>query len=90
MIRDPSDGSVREKPSAVGIPIAKQDTSKLRAPPDTGLRQPTRTDAQERLERSREWLRKYQQAGCDANSMNDKGEVTNDEERSSSEVPKGS
>jgi hypothetical protein len=59
MIRDPSDGSVREKPSAVGIPIAKQDASKLRAPPDTGLRQPTRTDAQERLEESRKWLKDY-------------------------------
>jgi hypothetical protein len=54
MIRDPSDGSVREKPSAVGIP-----TSKPMPGPDTGLRQPTRTDAQERMDRSREWLRQY-------------------------------
>jgi hypothetical protein len=26
---------------------------------DTGLRQPTRTDAQERLDRSRCWLKQY-------------------------------
>jgi hypothetical protein len=51
MIRDPSDGSVREKP----------EVAKLRnhATPDTGLRQPTRTDAQIRLERSRTWLKDY-------------------------------
>lgn len=58
MIRDPSDGTVREKPKAeVGIP-----TSIVSKPsgPDTGLRQPTRTDAQERLEKSRQWLKSYQ------------------------------
>ena len=55
MIRDPSDGSVREPPKAeVGIP-----TSKPAPGPDTGIRQPTRTDAQERLERSRQWLKDY-------------------------------
>lgn len=53
MIRDPSDGSVREKPSAVGIPATKP------IGPDTGLRQPTRTDAQLRLEASRAWLKTY-------------------------------
>jgi len=54
MIRDPSDGSVREAPSAIGKPIAKPTPG-----PDTGTRQPTRADAQERLEKSREWLKKY-------------------------------
>jgi hypothetical protein len=53
MIRDPSDGSVRETPnSEAGIPVPK-------SAPDTGIRQPSRTDAQERLERSREWLKQY-------------------------------
>ena len=55
MIRDPSDGTVREAPKPeVGIPVSKPAPG-----PDTGIRQPTRTDAQERLERSREWLRDY-------------------------------
>lgn len=54
MIRDPSDGSVREPPKPAETVSAKPTPS-----PDTGIRQPTRTDAQERLERSREWLRNY-------------------------------
>jgi hypothetical protein len=53
MIRDPSDGSVREAPQADLKPAGRTPG------PDTGLRQPTRTEAQERLERSREWLRDY-------------------------------
>lgn len=59
MIRDPSDGSVREKPPVKpgGASTSRRDQP---APgPDTGLRQPTRTDAQLRLEKSREWLREY-------------------------------
>jgi hypothetical protein len=53
MIRDPSDGTVREAPKVdVGIPRSTPG-------PDTGIRQPTRTDAQVRLERSREWLKDY-------------------------------
>ena len=81
MIRDPSDGTVREPPKeeaskvrapAIGIPI----TDLLEHPRvDTGLRQPTRTDAQERLEESRKWLKQYRKAIDDANRMNDKGEV---------------
>jgi len=62
MIRDPSDGSVREAPKAeTGIPVSKPMTGPIPAMPgpDTGIRQPTRTDAQERLERSREWLKSY-------------------------------
>lgn len=57
MIRDPSDGSVREPPKAeTGIPASKPITgvSPAMPGPDTGIRQPTKTDAQERLERSRE------------------------------------
>jgi hypothetical protein len=56
MIRDPSDGSVREKPETPVLQASK--TAKV---PDTGLRQPTRTDAQERMDRSREWLKIYQE-----------------------------
>ena len=51
MIRDPSDGSVREAP--------KPEIQTSKPVPDTGIRQPTRTDAQERLEKSREWLKAY-------------------------------
>lgn len=54
MIRDPSDGTVREAP--------KEEPSKLKPPapgPDTGIRQPQRTDAMLRLEKSRQWLREY-------------------------------
>jgi hypothetical protein len=79
MIRDPSDGSVREKPeeaskvrvpkSAVGIPATH---------PDTGLRQPTRTDAQERLERSREWLKQYHKPKDKAHAGGFSGEGSED------------
>ena len=55
MIRDPSDGSVRDAPKAETVSV------KPRPSPDTGIRQPTRTDAQERLERSRKWLKDYQE-----------------------------
>lgn len=54
MIRDPSDCSVRE--------VHRQTVDQAPRParsPDTGLRQPVRTDAQERLERSRQWLKNY-------------------------------
>jgi len=54
MIRDPSDGSVREAPKA-----EKPMTGITPAMPDTGIRQPVRTDAQERLEQSRAWLKQY-------------------------------
>lgn len=68
MIRDPSDGSVREPPKS-GPPRLNSLPSGESGPPvmatvggpDTGLRQPVRTDAQERLERSREWLKNYQE-----------------------------
>jgi hypothetical protein len=54
MIRDPSDGSVREVSTS-----PPEGEVKPRSRPDTGLRQPTRTDAQERMERSRAWLKDY-------------------------------
>lgn len=54
MIRDPSDGTVREAPKPAETVSVKPTPS-----PDTGLRQPTRTDAQERLDRSRNWLKEY-------------------------------
>lgn len=57
MIRDPSDGSVREKPEAdIGVPTSKPHSHNSH---NSGLRQPTRTDAQERLEESRKWLKTY-------------------------------
>jgi hypothetical protein len=64
MIRDPSDGTVREA-ITVGIKDGDTGSADRHGPvspkplPDTGLRQPTRTDAQERLEKSREWLKRY-------------------------------
>ena len=60
MIRDPSDGSVKEiSPNASEIkPVVAKSPAKGIGP-DTGIRQPIRTDAQERLERSREWLKDY-------------------------------
>jgi hypothetical protein len=53
MIRDPSDGTVRE------VPKAEMVSAKPRPSPDTGVRQPTKTDAMQRLEFSREWLKNY-------------------------------
>lgn len=55
MIRDPSDGTMRD------IPAVDPSTPRKSAStgPDTGLRQPTRTDAQERLEKSRSWIVDY-------------------------------
>lgn len=55
MIRDPSDGSVREAPKAeVGIPTSK--------PLDSGLRAASQKDTyQARLEWSRGWLKDYQE-----------------------------
>jgi hypothetical protein len=58
MIRDPSDGSVREKPKLQMAVDASPSQGILKGPV-SGLRQPTRTDAQERMDRSREWLRQY-------------------------------
>lgn len=72
MIRDPSDGSVRspeaeqwETVEQLQDEVARQDPKAGLSDADratiSGLRQPTRTDAQERLERSREWLKNYQE-----------------------------
>jgi hypothetical protein len=66
MIRDPSDGTVREIPKSAPQQTATQNNAE-RVPSsdaalcgaDTGLRQPTRTDAQQRLEKAREWLKDY-------------------------------
>jgi len=56
MIRDPSDGSVREAPKIeVGIPTTLETGI-----PASGLREPSkRGDVQARLEASREWLKTY-------------------------------
>jgi hypothetical protein len=65
MIRDPSDGSVRDMgakcsgSTSVSKTERRGSIPRASATPDTGLRQPTRTDAQERMDRSREWLRQY-------------------------------
>ena len=73
MIRDPSDGSVRPPLSQEMIEAIKREAKKPPGPDltheptrkfmageyDTGIRQPTRTDAQDRLEWSREWLKNY-------------------------------
>jgi hypothetical protein len=66
MIRDPSDGTVRELPKS-GPPLAapQNNAERVRSSnaahggPDTGIRQPTKTDAMKRLDKSREWLRDY-------------------------------
>lgn len=62
VIRDPSDGSVREKP-AIGNPI----TEKFMPTPQPGMTSglPITSDPKEidRLVRSREWLKEYQGRG---------------------------
>lgn len=59
MIRDPSDGTVREavrhRPETLKPKANLPETADF----GTGLRQPTRTDAQERLEESRKWIKNY-------------------------------
>jgi len=68
MIRDPSDGSVRDIPPTTLGQLGPVESAVLKASdlpplpspgPDTGVRQPARTDAQLRLEKSRQWLRDY-------------------------------
>lgn len=61
MIRDPSDGTVREEinPEANKINTVAPKQAPKGIDPDTGVRQPTRTDAQVRMEKSREWLKDY-------------------------------
>lgn len=54
MIRDPSDGSVRDVPKMESVKPRPSSPG-----PDTGIRQPTRTDAMQRLDNSREWLKNY-------------------------------
>lgn len=76
MIRDPSDGTVREAVEHHPEPLKQKAKLPESDEFGTGLRQPTRTDAQLRLEQSREWLKQYRQAIDDANRMNEKGEVT--------------
>lgn len=68
MIRDPSDGSVREssKPNSVsGL------TNSVSGLPDSS----TKPENIARLEKSRAWLAQYRKAVDDANRMNDKGEI---------------
>jgi hypothetical protein len=60
MIRDPSDGTVKEiNPQAnkINTVAAKQAPKEIGL--DTGIRQPTKTDAQARMEKSRVWLKEY-------------------------------
>jgi hypothetical protein len=65
MIRDPSDGSVRDNPdTAAQQAFARSQAESnlqgnLTSSIDTGIRQPVRTDAMQRLDKSREWLRDY-------------------------------
>jgi hypothetical protein len=60
MIRDPSDGTVREAPRPGERRTEKPSGAHgAQSGPDTGLRQPVRTDAMQRLDKSREWLRDY-------------------------------
>lgn len=65
MIRDPSDGSVREKPeSEVGIPVTKPVEGKSHPTEISGL--PFASQKPEnlaRLERSREQLKRYHETG---------------------------
>lgn len=57
MIRDPSDGSVREAPETVtGIPVSKPVLETGTSGLQTGSQKPENIA---RLERSREWLRQY-------------------------------
>jgi hypothetical protein len=59
MIRDPSDGSVREKP-AIGIPITEQKQAPVIDTTTSGLPlASTKPENIARLEKSREWLRDY-------------------------------
>lgn len=66
MIRDPSDGSVKPATDAraAGIPVAGPMPPAPAVKPSptstSGLRDPSpKSDYQERLERSREWLRTH-------------------------------
>ena len=60
MIRDPSDGTIKEiSPEANQINAVVPKTATKEIGPDTGIRQPTRTDAMQRLEKSREFVREY-------------------------------
>lgn len=60
MIRDPSDGSVKEiNPEANEINAVAQKTAPKGIIPDTGIRQPQREKEQARYDWSREWLKSY-------------------------------
>lgn len=80
MIRDPSDGSVREKP-AEEISFAANEINAVvpKAPAEeisSGLPfGSTKSKDLARLERSREWLKQYRKAADAVNRMNDKGEI---------------
>lgn len=81
MIRDPSDGTVKEiTPDANKINAVAPKTASKEIGPDTGIRQPTRTDAQQRLDKSREWLKNYHAAKetSDARGSNDDTEHSTD------------
>lgn len=72
MIRDPSDGSVREKP------VAGKSLSTAMPVPEPGMASalsPIDAKELEKLNKSREWLKQYHKAVDDVNRMNDKGEI---------------
>ena len=101
MIRDPSDGSVRPPLNEELIKAVTREAKKPKGPAldheptrkfvageyDTGIRQPVRTDAQERLERSREWLKNYHakrgvshaDGGNDGKERSASGDSSNDQ-----------
>jgi hypothetical protein len=70
MIRDPSDGSVKEAPQSETF------CSETKVPESSisGLTK-AQADELERLNKSREWLKEYHAAVDRANRMNDKGEA---------------
>lgn len=60
MIRDPSDGSVRENPAAAQNAITEEPSILSSPPADTGLPPlPSKPKDIAKLEKSREWLQNY-------------------------------
>jgi hypothetical protein len=88
MIRDPSDGTVKEiNPEAnkINTVAAKQAPKGI----DTGIRQPTRTDAQERMEKSREFIRDYYAKKETAHARGSNGEEYQADGRSGNDQGEG-
>lgn len=62
MIRDPSDGSVREE-SDIGIPTSKPITGQNPAMTSGLPLESTKAESKEKLEKSRAWLKSYHGTG---------------------------